>query len=49
LKTILTTTGVDNETTILQKGTAPDLVVGGLDALVDFWQLQLEEGRDECS
>jgi 4-nitrophenyl phosphatase len=47
LKTILTTTGVDNEATILQKGTQPDLVVSGLDALVDLWQEHLEEGSDE--
>lgn len=47
LKTILTTTGVDNEITILQKGMTADLVVSGLDALVDIWQIHLEEGMDE--
>jgi 4-nitrophenyl phosphatase len=47
LKTILTTTGVDNEATILQKGIEPDLVVSGLEALVEQWQADLEEGWDE--
>jgi 4-nitrophenyl phosphatase len=35
LKTILTTTGIDNETTILEKNIHPDWVVYGLDDLVN--------------
>jgi ribonucleotide monophosphatase NagD (HAD superfamily) len=34
IKTMLVTTGVDNERTIRQKGIEPDLVVSSLDALV---------------
>lgn len=47
LKAILTTTGVDNEATVSQKGIEPDLVVSGLEALVELWQADLEEGQDE--
>jgi 4-nitrophenyl phosphatase len=38
LKTVLVTTGIDDERTIRQKGIEPDLVVSGLDMLVDLWQ-----------
>lgn len=41
LKTVLVTSGIDDERTIRQKGIEPDLVVSGLDTLVDLW----EEGR----
>ena len=41
LKTILVTTGVDNEVTIAQKGISPDAVFSGLDALTEAWQVQL--------
>jgi 4-nitrophenyl phosphatase len=36
LKTILTTTGVDNEKSIVEKGIEPDWVVSGPDQLVNF-------------
>jgi 4-nitrophenyl phosphatase len=49
LKTILTTTGVDDEITVLQKAITPDRVVNGLDALVDLWQAHIEEAIDEHS
>jgi 4-nitrophenyl phosphatase len=38
LKTVLVTTGVDDEDSIRQTGIEPDLVVKGLDVLVDLWQ-----------
>ena len=38
LKTILVTTGVDNQRTIPQKGIYPDAVFSGLDELVEVWQ-----------
>jgi 4-nitrophenyl phosphatase len=38
LKTVLVTTGVDDKRTIPQKGIKPDLVVSGLDMLVDLWE-----------
>ena len=38
LKTVLVTTGIDDHHTIEQKDIEPDLVVGGLDALVDLWE-----------
>ena len=41
LKTILVTTGVDNQKTIPEKGVQPDLVLSGIDELVDVWQSQL--------
>jgi 4-nitrophenyl phosphatase len=41
LKTILVTTGVDNEAAIPQKGIVPDLVFTGIEALVDTWQALL--------
>jgi 4-nitrophenyl phosphatase len=37
LKTILVTTGVDNRSTIPQKRIEPDLVVSGLEELVELW------------
>jgi len=42
LKTILVTTGVDNETTIAQKGILPDAVFSGLDTLTCAWQAQID-------
>ena len=36
--TVLVTTGIDDEGTIRQKGIEPDLVVDGLDMLVDLWE-----------
>jgi len=44
LSTILVTSGVDDERTIPEKGIEPDLVVSGLDGLVDLWE---EQDRDE--
>jgi 4-nitrophenyl phosphatase len=38
MRTVLVTTGVDDERTIQQKGIEPDLVVSGLEMLVDLWQ-----------
>lgn len=38
LRTVLVTSGVDGERTIQQKGIEPDLVVSGLDALVELWE-----------
>lgn len=38
LKTILVTTGVDNEKTIVEKGIRPDVVFSGIDALTEAWQ-----------
>ena len=38
LRTVLVTTGIDDEGTIRQKGIEPDLVVDGLDMLVDLWE-----------
>jgi hypothetical protein len=43
LRTVLVTSGVDNERTIPQKGIEPELVVRGLDMLVELW----EEDGDE--
>lgn len=40
INTIMVTTGVDNEETISQKGIHPDLVLPGLEELVDTWQNQ---------
>lgn len=40
LKTILVTTGVDNEKTIPQKGIQPDAIFGGIDRLVRTWQAE---------
>lgn len=47
LRTILTTTGVDNEATVREKGIYPDRVVAGLEALVEIWQQETKEGADE--
>jgi 4-nitrophenyl phosphatase len=44
IKTLLITTGVDNERTIRQKGIEPDLVVSSLDALVDLWKEEKRRG-----
>ncbi len=38
LKTILVTTGVDNEDSIAQKGIQPDAIFSGIDELVEVWQ-----------
>jgi ribonucleotide monophosphatase NagD (HAD superfamily) len=38
LKTVLVTSGIDDERTIRQKGIEPDLVVSSLDMLVDLWE-----------
>lgn len=46
LKTVLVTSGIDNEGTILQKGIEPDLVVSGLDVLADLWEKQSSQGKD---
>jgi 4-nitrophenyl phosphatase len=40
LRTILITSGVDDEHAVRQKGIEPDLVVSGLDTLVRLWQQQ---------
>jgi 4-nitrophenyl phosphatase len=45
LKTVLVTSGVDNERTISQKDIEPDLVVSGLDMLVELWEE--EDGMNE--
>lgn len=37
LKTILLTTGVDSEETVLKKGIRPDVIFGGLEELVETW------------
>jgi 4-nitrophenyl phosphatase len=37
LKTIMVTTGVDNENTIVQKGIRPDVIFSGIDELVRHW------------
>ncbi len=37
LKTILVTSGVDNEKTIPQKGIQPDVIFSGIDELTDVW------------
>jgi 4-nitrophenyl phosphatase len=40
LKTILVTTGVDNEQTMAQKGIQPDAVFSGIAELVEVWKAQ---------
>lgn len=45
LKTILVTSGIDDEHSILQKGIEPDLVVTGLDMLVERWQEEDKDGQ----
>ena len=40
LKTILVTTGVDNEQTMVQKGIQPDAVFSGIAELIEVWQAQ---------
>lgn len=42
LKTILVTTGVDNEDSIAEKGIRPDLIVSGIAELTERWQKVLE-------
>jgi len=42
LKTVLVTSGIDDEHAIVQKGIEPDLVVSGLDMLVELWERELE-------
>ncbi|MGD8397825.1 MAG: HAD-IIA family hydrolase [Anaerolineae bacterium] len=42
LRTILVTTGVDDERTIAAKGITPDLIVPGLDALIDHWEKETD-------
>jgi 4-nitrophenyl phosphatase len=41
LKTILVTTGVDNEDTVMEKGIQPDIVFSGIDELTAAWEAQL--------
>ena len=38
LKTILVTTGVDNEASIQEKGIEPDVIFSGINELVDVWE-----------
>jgi 4-nitrophenyl phosphatase len=38
LKTVLVTTGIDDECSVWQKGIEPDLIVSSLDMLVDLWE-----------
>jgi 4-nitrophenyl phosphatase len=38
LRTVLVTSGIDDEETIRQKGIEPDLVVRDLDMLIDLWE-----------
>jgi 4-nitrophenyl phosphatase len=45
-KTMLVTSGIDDERTILQKGIEPDLVVSGLDVLTDLWEKQSTQVND---
>lgn len=41
LKTILVTTGVDSQESMAAKGIQPDMVLSGIDELVDLWQSRL--------
>lgn len=41
LKTVLVTTGVDNQDSIATKGIQPDVILSGIDELIDVWQSQL--------
>jgi 4-nitrophenyl phosphatase len=41
LKTILVTTGVDNEASITKKGVWPDVILKGIDELVDVWSREM--------
>ena len=45
-KTLLVTSGIDDEGTILKKGIEPDLVVSGLDVLADLWEKQIPQAND---
>ena len=38
LKTILVTTGIDNEDTCRKKGIYPDAIFSGIEALVNVWK-----------
>ena len=44
LRTVLVTSGVDDERTACQKGVEPDLVVSGLHMLVDLWEKEHDAG-----
>jgi 4-nitrophenyl phosphatase len=46
LRTLLVTTGIDDEGTIGQKGIEPDLVVDSLDMLVDLWESESAQSVD---
>jgi 4-nitrophenyl phosphatase len=43
LRTILVTSGIDDEHSVRQKGIEPDLVVSSLDALVDLWEQDMND------
>jgi 4-nitrophenyl phosphatase len=43
LKTVLVTSGIDDEHTMRQKGIEPDLVVSGLDMLVALWEEEMKD------
>jgi 4-nitrophenyl phosphatase len=47
LRTILVTSGVDDERTVRHKGIEPNLVVGSLDELVGLWQGTRRERNEE--
>lgn len=47
LKTVLVTGGVDDEDSVQQKGIEPDVVVSGLDALVEMWEKESTTMNDE--
>ena len=51
LKTVLVTTGIDDVPAIRKKGIEPDLVVSGLDMLIDLWDRGTndKEAMDESS
>ncbi|MCB0194054.1 MAG: HAD-IIA family hydrolase [Anaerolineae bacterium] len=42
MKTVLVTTGIDNQDSIASKGIQPDIILSGIDELVDVWQSQLD-------
>jgi 4-nitrophenyl phosphatase len=47
LKTVLVAGGVDDRDSVEKKGIEPDLVVSGLDALVDLWETEIAAMNDE--
>jgi HAD superfamily hydrolase (TIGR01457 family) len=49
LKAVLVTSGIDDERTIREKGIEPDLVVTGLDMLVDLWEKEMNDGYPQAS